>query len=75
MNGWERENNSSITEEKEDCAQYMWCIMIWRIFFYEIKILNCEKAHYGESRFSCNFRPNTKDHYIIKVNPLGDHRY
>lgn len=23
MNGWERENNSSITEEKEDCAQYI----------------------------------------------------
>jgi len=22
MNGWERENNSSITEEKEDCVQY-----------------------------------------------------
>lgn len=63
MNGWERENNSSITEEKEDCAQYIECLTNFLLRNWNSKLY--EKHIYGESRFSCNFRPNTKDHHII----------
>ena len=46
MNGWERENNSSVTEKEEDCAQYMRCTIEWfdEFSFKQIEILNSVKS-------------------------------